>query len=350
MESNKLPTFRQHELKFSTQDLLGGHIKSLVWRGNELVDWVGGGIRFGLGGAIQKTNHCYAYRFDSAVGSPSGEYAVIYERFGTKGLILRHGTILREINRSYYCAESYDYPVTIFTLPDGREVIAHCPEEYGDMEIEELETGRRLTARVGKGQDFFHSRIASNPSGSRLLSAGWVWHPFDAVVHYETECVLREPTLLDCPRHFKFRDHSSSINSACFLDDDRVVLSSAPDADDFFDDESPEVRAGRLTPGTLAVFNLLSDGFESIQPVEGVIGEMMPVGTDYVVGFYEFPKLIQLSTGRIVQSWPKLKTGLKNSSIGGENLPPLALDFKNARFAVASAMEITVVEFQTGDR
>ena len=50
------------------------------------------------------TGRIDAYRFDAACVSPSGGYAVIYERLGTKGLLLRDGVIVREIDRSFYHA------------------------------------------------------------------------------------------------------------------------------------------------------------------------------------------------------------------------------------------------------
>lgn len=50
----------------------------------------------GRRGALQVGRVFYAYRFDGAVTSPSGRYAVLYERLGTNGLVL-------------------------FALPDGRE-------------------------------------------------------------------------------------------------------------------------------------------------------------------------------------------------------------------------------------
>ncbi|TGU36522.1 hypothetical protein EN795_36765, partial [bacterium M00.F.Ca.ET.152.01.1.1] len=64
-------------------------IKSLCWRGDELVDWVGGGRSFAADGTERDPSVNYAYRFDAATASPDGRYAVIYERLGTKGLLLR---------------------------------------------------------------------------------------------------------------------------------------------------------------------------------------------------------------------------------------------------------------------
>ncbi len=348
---NKLPSFEQIEIVIPDAEARCAP-RSLMWHGDTLIDRAGGGT-FGLDGKIGRTinefGHTvsgYGYRFNSAVSSPSGRYAVIYERRGTKGIILRDGEFLREINRSYYHSDVYDFPVLLITLPDGREVIVHCPEAYCELQIEELETGHRLTERRNKPQDFFYSRLAANPSGTRFLSAGWIWHPFDAVLLFETEVVLREPALLDNEQHWQFRDCSSSINSACFLDDDRVILYSDAEADDFHDDDLEEERARRITPGTISVFNLQTQKYESIVPVTETIGTLMPVGKTHAVGFYGHPKLIDLATGTIVHRWPDLATGKQNSSIHREELPPLAIDATHARFAVAGASGISVVTLQ----
>src|SRR5262245_32839629 len=79
-------------------------VRSLVWRGDELVDWVDGCKIYRLDGSKTERRVSYAYRFDTAVASPGGRFAVIHERLGTKGLLLDDGKILREINRSFYHA------------------------------------------------------------------------------------------------------------------------------------------------------------------------------------------------------------------------------------------------------
>jgi len=80
------------------------------------------------------------------------------------------------------------------------------------------------------------------------------------------------------------------------------------------------------------------------RPAERV-GTLMPLG-DAVVGFHGHPKLIDLSTGEILLSWPELPSGNQASAIVYGDTPPpaLALDRRTARFAVAHADGVTVVE------
>ena len=47
--------------------------RSLTWHGDELVDWVGGCTIYNLDGSISPPRINYAYRFDHAITSSTGE-------------------------------------------------------------------------------------------------------------------------------------------------------------------------------------------------------------------------------------------------------------------------------------
>jgi hypothetical protein len=66
-------------------------VRSLVWDGEELVDWVAGGARYSLNGEVVEPRVFCAYPFDAAVALAGSAFAVIYTRLGTKGLVLRDG-------------------------------------------------------------------------------------------------------------------------------------------------------------------------------------------------------------------------------------------------------------------
>jgi hypothetical protein len=317
-------------------------IRSLCWHGDELIDWAGGNRVIGLDGSDSGCNVSWSYRFDAAAESPSGRYAVLYERLGTKGIVLERGTIIREVNRSFYHAHYYEYPIVLFQGPDGRELIAHCPEHYNRIEIEDAATGKRLTeAADRKPADFFQSRLAVSPGGTRLLSAGWFWHPADSVSTWSIEAALRDATTLDVlgPPH---TSSETQISSAAFIDEERVVLSSNPGSEPFDEEgESP------FRPGTLAVFNVRSGDFESVTRVDQPVGQMMWLGDGHVAGFYEHPKVIDVATGAVVCRWPEIKTGKQSSSIiyQAGKLAPVAIDAARKRFAVASADRVIVLQF-----
>jgi hypothetical protein len=241
---------------------LASPVRSLCWDGDELVDWVSGGVRYSLSGVETRAKVYFPYRFDRAVSSPDGQWAILYEVLGTKALITARERQVRELNRSYYFANAYEYPITVFRLPDGTMALAHCPDEYNKIEIEELVTGRRLTARTCKPQDVFHSRLQISPGGTYLLSAGWVWGSADIIQVFNVRQVLKDPEHLDTWQNI-FDDE---VYSAAFQTDDVLLLNA--------ENENTESK-GRLVGYSLAesrlMFSTLLDFF---------LGTIMPVGKD----------------------------------------------------------------------
>ncbi|MFO1522406.1 MAG: hypothetical protein U1G05_10270 [Kiritimatiellia bacterium] len=230
--------------------------KSLVWQGATLVDWVSGGTRFELDGTVHRPRMLYDYRFDAALASPSGTFVSIFEKLGTKALLVRtsDGSLVRELNRSYYCAESYEYPITFVTLPDGTEALAHCPREYCRIDIEVAETGRCLTDEGSrKPSDVFHSRLQQSPGRTWLASAGWVGHPFDVACVWDLNAILQDPTVLDRPQVSLATDEE--VGGLAFLSDDRLLGATGEES---WSDEKKPNRLVMFDPATGAVLREVS--------------------------------------------------------------------------------------------
>lgn len=87
-------------MEFIERIIKHSSVRSLVWQGDELVDWVGGGTRFAMDGMITPASVYFAGNFDAAVATSSGDIVVIYKRLGTKAIVLENGRVEREINRS----------------------------------------------------------------------------------------------------------------------------------------------------------------------------------------------------------------------------------------------------------
>src|SRR5262245_18625292 len=318
--------------------------RSLCWDGNELIDWAGG-ARYRLDHTVIPPNVRYPFSFDQAVTSPDGQYIALVERLGTKGLLLKNGTIIREINRSYYYARDYEYPMTFLTLPDNRTALAHCPDKYCKIEIEDVESAKRLTARDTAPIDFFHSRLASSRTSKYLLSAGWIWHPFNDVRVYNIGQVLLEPSQLDqiSLNYRAFARPGVGVNNAAFWGEDNLIITTNNETYDPSDID--ECDRYLMQHDCIGVYDLGSNCLVSQASLEEPAGRIMPLGS-FVVGFYRYPRLIDLATGRIVQRWPELTTGEQNSSIvlDDKKLPPIALDPDNNRFAVASPECVTIIQ------
>jgi hypothetical protein len=330
-------------MNFSRVVIPARDVISLAWCGDTLVDWTHGGAVFHLDGRHEPSHISWGYRFDAACAISDGRFAVIYEKCGTKALLLRDGKLLRELNRSYYQAEVYEYPVYLWQAANGRTLLAHCPEDYCRIDIDDAETGERLTQGPRKPQDFFHSRLAVNSSGTRLLSAGWYWHPWDSVAYYDLPEALQNPTHLDRPDNFAPYSGvrgSAEESSACWQTAERVLLGSSE-----MKEEPALAREPRLHPRGIAVYDVVSRAYVRSATLEQITGTLMPLGQNHAVSFYHHPKVVSLETGQVVERWEDLDTGKQSSSIIWDmKLPPLAIDAPRHRFAVFGPAGITVVQ------
>jgi hypothetical protein len=316
--------------------------KSLVWDDGCLVDWVAGGTRFHLDGRVEDPGVRYAYCFDAAAATSTGNFSAVYTKLGTKGLILERGTVLREINRSYYQANLYEYPIALFSLPDGREVIAHCPDEYNQIEIDLLRTGERLTqSNTRKPKDVFHSRLNASADGKHLVSAGWSWHPVDVVEVFDVLKALAEPSHLDGRGVLESIWTECGI-SAAFFGNGHVAVGYEPVTHDDVSNQAP-----CATP-QMQMYDLSSPGAPRACSLDASAGAMMAIDDQYFLSLQVFPKLVDLRAGRVVEAWPHLACGTNTSSIRTSEVPSPAYAFENSglRCAIASDSAIHVLEFQ----
>ena len=326
-------------------------VRSLAWAGDTLIDFAAGGVRFELDGSTTPASMYWGFPFDGVATAPGSDYAVLYARLGTKGVLLKNGATVRELNRSSYQASAYLYPICLVQR-GGRTLLIHCPERYNKLEIEDAETGERLTSRASQADDFFHSRLTPNASGTRFFSAGWVWHPWDAVAWFDIDEAHHDPKHLDtigwCAPHSR-NVGLAEESSACWQSDVRTIVSGSEE------EEDPEelAEAGDepfLRQRGLAVFDTNARKILSSVVLAQPTGEMMAIGDTHVVAFLQHPRLIRLADGAVEHEWPELATGGQRCSIthGTEPMPPLALDPLRRRFAVALASGIHVVEVDVG--
>lgn len=333
-------------MKFQTQRIdAKSDVQTLNWLGDHLVDFANGGRAYHLDGSITPSGLNWGGPdFDLCVVSPSGRFAALCQRLGTKGLILdiseRPPKLLREIDRSYYCSNVYEYPVAFITHQKA-ELLVHCPDEYCRLEIEDVVTGQmaldQSMTQARKPADFFHSRLAVSPSGRRMLSAGWVWHPFDTVALFDLDTVFPQPMNIDkveCPGLQNFGE----VNSAVFMDDESLLVSENSEQVTYGDgDQSAEARIRRIS---------LPDGNTKHQfAIDLATGVMMPLGNEHVVTFYQHPKVFHIATGQLIASWPEIDSGKDSSSIIHHlaKAPAMAFDSLGKRFAVANGKEIVVI-------
>jgi len=307
--------------------------RSLVWDGDVLVDWANGGTRYHLNGTIEPGGiPLGGGSLDAAVSTEDGRYAAVYERLGTHGLLLRDGQVLRELTRADHHAEAYEYPVALTCLADGRVLLAHCPDEYNVIELEEAVTGKRLTAPVEAASDFFHSRLRFSPGGNRLLSAGWVWHPWDSLAVFDVAQVQDHPNNLTLlPLNDSVFAFPEETRGADFLDDDTVVAAVDPDS---------EGAAQSL----LWTFSVPWNELQPAVNIPIVLGTIWGFGTE-VLALHAYPRLYDVRTGQLLAQWPDLKSGQQESSIIHhiERPVPCAVDRPGRRVALGTPTGVSVI-------
>jgi hypothetical protein len=378
---------------FKRHDIDTKYLRSLCWFDGDLMDILGGSVRYLPDGTtVEDTfRRVYAYPFDSV--KAHGDFAALYEACGTKGLLvdLANKKDLREINRSYYHAKDYRYPITLFTLPNGLDAIAHCPEEYCSLEIELLGTGDRLTKREYHSADIFHSNLKASDDGRYLLDNGWVWHPLNIVALFDIEEALKDPAHLDGQGLEVPGTYSYEPYNAIFMGHKVLIASILDHEPDEDDDEGFEIlpaEAGvpesqesldrekvRTVHGSdivivdkdgneirprptrkevptedrhlLYVYDIEKEKVTSARSMPECLGDMMPVGEDHIVSFFDHPKLIEVRTGRVVHRWEDLDTGPERMQpsvmLEGPSPPYTALDPKDRRFAIGTKEHISVI-------
>lgn len=269
------------------QTIKANHLQTIDWLDGRIIDWVSAGQQYSLDGQQkQLAKYHFPFSFDGSITSRDGQYAFIYKRLGTKGLVLKNGEIIREINRPYYFAESYEYPAAFFLL-NNVTYLVHCPFNYSQLDFENVETGEIVTNIPDrKPSDVFHSRLSISPDNKYLMVCGWVWHPVDTVELFDIAACLKDPLLLD--KSSLFPDFGTEINSASFIDNERILIASS--GEDPFDHETQPI----LPQKHIAIWNFLNNDLS--EPVStGVdIGNLFAINDRQAWDMYKFPKIINI--------------------------------------------------------
>ncbi|MEO3407163.1 hypothetical protein AAFN85_24815 [Mucilaginibacter sp. CAU 1740] len=314
--------------------IIANYITTISWFDGTIIDWVHAGRQYSMDGTnIDRFRDSYAYSFDGAITSANGEYAFIYQKLGTKGLLLKNGDLLREINRSYYCANVYEYPAAFITVNDITYLI-HCPIEYCRLDFENVETGEIITNISNRDPlDFFHSRLEVSPSGKFLISKGWFWHPLDDIFIFDIDECLNNPLLLDKP---KLRHNSyTEICTASFISDYKVLIGSS---DEVIDDEEEHFPRNHI-----AVWDIETDTISTPVKVDVEFGNLFAINEELAWDTFKYPKIININTGEVVDKAEYFNSGKQRSSIvSRENLVQMVFDPQTKQLAIVGNETIEV--------
>ena len=317
------------------QIITADYIKTICWKDNLIIDWASG-TKFSLEGNDTQFGESHGYPFDSAISSTNGEYAFIYKKLGTKGVLLKNGQILREINRPYYCAHAYEYPAAIVTV-EGITYLIHCPIAYNQLDFEDIETGEIMTNIKGrKPDDRFYSRLEISPDSSHLMSKGWVWHPLDEVVVFNIRECLNKPQLLDRPQYYP--SVGVEICTASFIDNDNIVIGAS---DEVFDED----EIGNLPPEHISIWDFKKDLLTKPIKVKEKFGNLFAIDYGRVWDLLHFPKIIDLTTGEILEQINKVNSGKQQSSIINDttDFPSMIFNRETKQIAIKMIEQIEIL-------
>lgn len=318
------------------------------WHKGQLVSWENGVQYYpeydaypAWRGMPRNMGYAFGHQFDRAVTAPDGKYTLLYTNLGTKGLLLRGAhEIIREVNRSYYCADVYEYPAT-FVMVQGRTFLVHCPLQYCRLDFEDVETGEIVTMHPDRQpQDFFHSRLEISPGSRWLISKGWVWHPLDLVAYYPIADCLANPLLLDACPTIELEKEPNAPEDIEY--GERFEFSTAS----FIDDDWLLIRApGDFSP--LGLWSMDSRKMARRITVEAKCGNLLAIDHQWAWDLFEHPKLIHLESGKIEWVAADIDSGRQNSSIIGDmELPVVAWDRENGRLAISAETKVDVLTFR----
>jgi hypothetical protein len=317
------------------------HVTALAWDGDDLVDLADGPDRWSPDGTVDRPRirRALGSAFDHATVSASGRFQAVYAERGTSAVLLRDGEPVRELSRDDDHSEDFDYPIALGALPDGREVVVHCPDAYNVLQIDDAESGQRLTGGPRTPSDIFHSRLSISPDGRHLLMAGWYWHPYGVAMVFDLQPALADPSALDDRGIVSlFEAVAAEVESACWLDSDRVAIATTADEPPHGDDPNA------LRPGQLGVWSIGAARWLHRTTIGFRIGTMVRCG-DRIMALYGHPRLVDPATGDVVAEWADVDAGAKSGSFGVTHVPtPItALHPDGTRLAVAQPDRIAVL-------
>jgi len=319
------------------QTITANYLKTICWKDNTIVDWAEGGQQYSLSGEVKQLGkYHFAFSCDSAIISKNGDYVFIYQKLGTKGLLLKNGEIIREINRSYYFADTYEFPAAFITI-ENKTYIIHCPISYNQLDFEDVETAEIITNIKGrKPEDRFHSRLEVSPNGTFLMSKGWVWHPLDEIAVFDIRECFRNPFLLDSPQFYP--NVGVGICTASFINDHKVVIGSS---DEVFDDDKIE----KLPANQICIWDIKTDRLSKPIKIKEDFGNLFAISANYVWDLFGFPKIIDINTGEIIEQNKEINSGKQRSSIisAAGDFPSIIFDVRTKQIAIKTNEKIEVL-------
>lgn len=216
--------------------------------------------------------------------------------------------------------------------PEGNAIVIHCPESYDTLVCEDAESGAKLGECKPPRLDFL-SRFAVSPDHRYVLEAGWLWHPVGLAWFCDIAALLSRVSSISGT---SLTDRCET-ESAAFLGSDRIIVTTT-------DEVMNEEAVSSPGPRTLAVWSIPESRWQSVVPIDGPLGTLMP-WKKWVISFFDHPKALDLETGQVLHRWNHIQSGRDSGSYCAHSHQPpvMALDPIGGRFAVQKPGGITIV-------
>ena len=279
------------------------NIETLCWSNNILTDWANCGTQYHPDLTVTELNSIRYGNgfFNSSITSDDGKYVVLYQKFGTKGIILKNGLIIREINRSFYYANDCEYPVCIFSI-NNRTILAHCPINYNEIVFEDIESGVNLIDfNDSESSDFFHCNFETNDDNTFLISKGWYWHPVFSIKLYNLNEIFNNKKFVEYEN--VFLELKADICGASFIDNQNILLGI----------NSLNLNKEIINNCKVTIFNIVNNSFSEFKNLNFEIGKDVFVINEMLAwDFYKSPKIFNYKNGDLVKIFDDIFTGYEN--------------------------------------
>ena len=172
--------------------------------------------------------------------SVNGDYVAIAETYGQYGTVidLSSGQEMFSLDRGDYETGNKNSRFSFaFAQVGGLDTIIHATQ-WNRLDVTELHTGRCLTDRADRSQNYFHASLHVSPSHIWMIDNGWIWHPIGIMQKWKMdEWINDNPFMLDENISVLTGSEHFWDRPLCFIDENRVAVWGKTVDDEQSDDD-----------------------------------------------------------------------------------------------------------------
>jgi hypothetical protein len=126
-----------------------------------------------------------------------------------------------------------------------------------------------------------------------------------------------------------------------FINDDKILLCSANEEPIGDEEDEP------VPPGHLAIWDIKTNEIKNAVKVKGVFGNLFAINEKLCWDLLEYPKIINLENGEIIDKAKEVYSGKQCSSIIHhlDKLPKIAFDRKTKQIAIGFGKQIDLLKY-----